>query len=105
MEPTVTVLPDRDGQRIVQCAGELDADTLAPLRAACATAHERGIERLVLDVRRVAFADSSFFNLLLALRQEHDVRLLGPLPHQLARLLEITGAHCLFDVQDETAAE
>lgn len=74
--PTVTALPDRDGQCAVRCVGGFDADTLAPLKAACDTAHERGIEHLVLDVRRVAFADSSILNLLLTLRQEHDV--VGP---------------------------
>ncbi|MFD8951946.1 STAS domain-containing protein [Streptomyces xanthophaeus] len=101
MEPTVKVLSARDGQRTVQCVGEFDADTLAPLQAACCTASSPGIERLVLDVRRVAFADSSFLNLLLTLRLEHDVQLVGPVPRQLARLLEMTGAHLLFDVQDD----
>ncbi|MGW6877405.1 STAS domain-containing protein [Streptomyces xanthophaeus] len=97
----MTILSDRDGQRTVQCAGEFDADTLAPLQAACATASGPRVEVLVLDVRRVAFADSSFLNLLLTLRLEHDVRLVGPVPRQLARLLEMTGAHLLFDVQDD----
>ncbi|MEU9109036.1 STAS domain-containing protein [Streptomyces xanthophaeus] len=101
----MTVLSDRDGQRTVQCAGEFDADTLAPLQAACATASDARVELLVLDVRRVVFADSSFLNLLLVLRREQAVRLVGPLPGQLARLLEMTGARLLFDVEDDVPAE
>ncbi|MFD5934131.1 STAS domain-containing protein [Streptomyces sp. NPDC060333] len=98
----MSVLPDRDGQRIVRCSGEFDADTLAPLKAAVDTAADFDIDRLVLDVRRVAFADSSFLNLLLAARGEHDVRLVGPVPRPLARLMEMTGAHLLFDVEEDT---
>ncbi|MFD7097091.1 hypothetical protein [Streptomyces xanthophaeus] len=57
---------------------------------------------MVLDVCRIAYASSSFLNLLLTLRLGHDVRLVGPVPRQLARLLEMTGAQLLFDVHDES---
>ncbi len=99
MEPTVSVLPDRDGQRIVRCSGEFDAETLAPLKAAVDTAADLDIDRLILDVRRVAFADSSLLNLLLAARREHDVRLVGLRPrgrhpHRPGRLGTVSRIMC-----------
>ncbi|MFD3762152.1 STAS domain-containing protein [Streptomyces sp. NPDC058622] len=107
MEPTtVTVLPDGDGQRVVRCAGVFDFSTLAPLRAACDTAvAEAGVERLVLDVRGVAFGDSTFLNLLLTLSGACDLRLLGPLPRQLARLLAVTGTGQVLTVEDAAAGQ
>ncbi|MER5567250.1 STAS domain-containing protein [Streptomyces goshikiensis] len=101
MEPTVTVLPDYDGLRVVQCSGEFDADTEGVLDAACDEAiAAAGVERLALDVRGVTFADSSFLNLLLRVHGVCDLLLLGPLPPQLARLLEMTGANLLFAIDD-----
>ncbi|MFF3215647.1 STAS domain-containing protein [Streptomyces sp. NPDC002886] len=104
MKPTVTVLPDRGGLRVVRCAGEFDADTEGQLQAACeAAVAASGVDRLALDVRGVTFADSSFLNLLLTVRAQCDLLLLGPLPRQLARLLEMTGANLLFAVDDGPA--
>ncbi|MFD3808591.1 STAS domain-containing protein [Streptomyces sp. NPDC058611] len=100
MESTVCVLPDRDGQRVVRCAGEFDLTTLAPLRAACDTAVAAGIDRLALDVREVTFGDSTFLNLLLAVGRECELRLVGPLPRQLARLLARTGTDQVLTVED-----
>ncbi|MFD3550267.1 STAS domain-containing protein [Streptomyces sp. NPDC058655] len=103
---TVTVLPDRDGQRVVRCAGEFDFSTLAPLQAVCDTAlAESGVERLVLDVREITFADSTFLNLLLTFHGACDLRLAGPLPRQLARLLAVTGTDQLLAVDDATAGK
>ncbi|OKI47480.1 hypothetical protein AMK15_35280 [Streptomyces sp. MJM1172] len=56
LETTVTVLPDREGLRMVQCAGEC------------------------------------------------DLRLMGPLPCQLARLLTLTGTNQVLSVDDDDAA-
>ncbi|MFF4324577.1 STAS domain-containing protein [Streptomyces sp. NPDC001568] len=104
MQPTVTVLPDRGGVRVVTCAGEFDADTQGLLRAACETACTAPeVVRLVLDVRGVTFADSSFLNLLLATHQKSDLTLMGPPPAQLARLLRMTGADQLFAIDDGPA--
>ncbi|MER6237974.1 STAS domain-containing protein [Streptomyces clavifer] len=101
---TVTVLPDRDGQRVLRCAGEFDFNTLAPLRAACDTAVTApGVERLVLDVRGVTFGDSTFLNLLLTLYRTCDLQLVGPLPRQLARLLAVTGVDRMLTIKDATA--
>ncbi|MFD5935517.1 hypothetical protein [Streptomyces sp. NPDC060333] len=45
----MTVLPDRDGRRVVRCAGDFDLTGLAPLQAACDTAVAAEIDQLVLD--------------------------------------------------------
>ncbi|MFD7096433.1 STAS domain-containing protein [Streptomyces xanthophaeus] len=104
METTVTVLPDRDGLRVVQCAGEFDYTHLAPLRTACETAFEAGVGRLVLDVRGVTFGDSTFLHLLLTCNDRCDLRLMGPLPPQLARLLTLTGTNQVLSVEDAAAS-
>ncbi|WP_404955580.1 STAS domain-containing protein [Streptomyces sp. 147326] len=101
LETTVTVLPDRDGLRVVQCAGEFDLTNLAPLRTACETALEAGIDRLVLDVRGIAFGDSTFLHLLLTYNDRCDLRLAGPLPRQLARLLTLTGTDQVLTIEDD----
>ncbi|WP_411104927.1 STAS domain-containing protein [Streptomyces sp. cmx-4-9] len=107
MEPTiVTVLSDRDGQRVVRCAGDFDFNTLAPLREACDTAVAAAdVHRLVLDVRDVTFGDSTFLNLLVTVAREAELRLLGPLPRQLARLLAVTGTDQFIPVDDASAGE
>ncbi|MFD3875888.1 STAS domain-containing protein [Streptomyces sp. NPDC058623] len=89
LETTVTVLPDHDGLRVVQCAGELDLTSLAPLRTVCDTAVAAGIDRLVLDVRGVTFGDSTFLNLLLTVNETCDLRLAGPLPRQLGSVAKV----------------
>ncbi|MFD6917341.1 STAS domain-containing protein [Streptomyces virginiae] len=104
LETTVTVLPDRDGLRVVQCAGEFDFTHLAPLRTACETAFEVGVGRLVLDVRGVTFGDSTFLHLLLTYNGRCDLRLMGPLPRQLARLLTLTGTDRVLSVEDAAAS-
>ncbi|MEU9419008.1 STAS domain-containing protein [Streptomyces sp. NPDC048272] len=104
MEPTVTVLPDHDGLRVLQCSGEFDADAEGGLDASCDEAiAAAGVERLALDVRGITFADSSFLNLLLRVHGACDLVLLGPLPPQLDRLLEMTGANLLFAIDDGPA--
>ncbi len=82
MEPTVTVLPDRDGLRVVRCASQFDLTNLAPLRTVCDTAVADGVDRLVLDVRGITFGDSTFLHLLLTVNDDCDL---------LGRLLTLTG--------------
>ncbi|MFD3875051.1 STAS domain-containing protein [Streptomyces sp. NPDC058623] len=96
-------MPDRDGQRVVRCAGEFDFSTLAPLQAVCdAAVTAAGVERLALDVRGITFGDSTFLNLLLTLNRAQDLRLVGPLPRQLARLLAVTGTDRVLTIEDAT---
>ncbi|MEU3724681.1 STAS domain-containing protein [Streptomyces sp. NPDC031705] len=97
----MTVRPEADGVCVVVCSGEFDLDTIGRLEAACER-EAGGATRLVLDVSGVEFADSSFLNLLIHLRNTRPLLLEGPLPHQLVRLLEMTGALALFEVRDNS---
>ncbi|MCX5584002.1 hypothetical protein [Streptomyces erythrochromogenes] len=45
------------------------------------------------------FADSSFLNALIRLRNTRPLTLRGPLPRQLRRMMEMTGALDLFDIR------
>ncbi|MFJ8208928.1 STAS domain-containing protein [Streptomyces sp. NPDC096033] len=73
-------------------------DTIGELRNAC---NEAGpADLLVVDVARVSFADSTFLNLLVQFRNTRPLALQGPLPHQLRRVMELTGALDLFEIRD-----
>lgn len=101
MEQQVEVRPDEDGVRVIVCVGEFDQDTLLPLRTSGArAAADLDVRRIVLDVSRVAFADSSMLNEMLLLLRTGRLVLAGPLPDQLARLLDLTQARDLFPVAD-----
>ncbi|MFD3330997.1 hypothetical protein [Streptomyces sp. NPDC058701] len=52
----------------------------------------------VLDVPRIAFADSSMLNLLV--RMLHTGRLVSPVPVQLGRLLDLTQVRDLLPTAD-----
>ncbi|MFE3579797.1 STAS domain-containing protein [Streptomyces vinaceus] len=84
-------------------SGEFDQDTIGLLQAAC-DRETAGCELLVLDVKDVSFADSSFLNTLIRLRNSRRLALAGPLPDQLHRLLELTGALPLFEVREGGAS-
>ncbi|MFG2988975.1 STAS domain-containing protein [Streptomyces sp. NPDC048257] len=98
--PKVTVRSEADGVYVVGCAGEFDQDTVGVLRAACER-EAADAKLLVLDIRNVVFADSSFLNTMLGLRNTRPLVLEGPLPDQLHRLLELTGALALFRMRDD----
>ncbi|MFE9633368.1 STAS domain-containing protein [Streptomyces sp. NPDC006463] len=100
----VTVRFEADGVCVVVCSGEFDLDTAAALVDACEK--EAGAARLlVVDVAQVAFADSAFLNVLLRLRSTRPMVLAGPLPSQFRRVLEITGALDLFEVQGDSGQD
>ncbi|MEV7446247.1 STAS domain-containing protein [Streptomyces sp. NPDC091204] len=95
----MTVRTKADGVRVVVCSGEFDLDTIGLLIEACdAAPASAGL--LVIDVRQLAFADSSFLNALIRLRNTRALVLQGPLPSQLRRMMEMTGALALFDIRD-----
>ncbi|MFB7784897.1 STAS domain-containing protein [Streptomyces vinaceus] len=54
----------------------------------------------MLDLKKVSFADSSFLNTLIHLRNTRRLALAGPLPEQPHRPLELTGALPLFEVRE-----
>ncbi|MEU8776857.1 STAS domain-containing protein [Streptomyces sp. NPDC048606] len=93
------------GAYVIHCAGEFDQDTVPDLTGVVAAVRDRaGAGRLVVDVRDVTFADSAFLNCLLGLRAAGELVLVGPLPAQLRRLLEITGALTLFTLAPSVRA-
>ncbi|MFE5724762.1 STAS domain-containing protein [Streptomyces erythrochromogenes] len=102
--PKVAVKPAADDAVVVICSGEFDMDTVGILAAACER-DAADAELLVLDVAWVAFADSSFLNELIRLRNTRQMVLAGPLPAQLRRMLEMTGALDLFQVRGHTTAD
>ncbi|MFF3013872.1 STAS domain-containing protein [Streptomyces sp. NPDC057939] len=105
-EQQVLVLPDRhDGVRVIVCAGEFDQRTLGPLSTVGAGAlAESAVSRIVLDVSRVTFADSSMLNEMFRLRRGSSLVLVGPLPATLDRVLELTQARELFRIADDIEA-
>ncbi|MER7759662.1 STAS domain-containing protein [Streptomyces sp. NPDC097619] len=96
--PSVTIATDATGEDVVVCVGEFDVDGLAALSRACAEQARPG-RGLTLDVVGLGFADSSFLNELVKWRRRGPVVLVGPLPGQLRRLLELTDTLALFDVR------
>ncbi|MFE2922164.1 STAS domain-containing protein [Streptomyces goshikiensis] len=105
MEQQVQAFPDEDGIRVIVCTGEFDQDTIAPLKAACAAAvDDPRVRRIVLDISALAFADSSMLNLMLRVRASGRLVLAGPLPRQLARILDLTSARELFAMADGIGA-
>ncbi|MEU6854501.1 STAS domain-containing protein [Actinacidiphila alni] len=82
--------------RIVAPHGDLDTDTLGPLRHTLTEAADAG-QVVVLDARGITFADSSFLNLLLSTHQRTDLRV-AAVPPQLARLLRIVGVDQVLKV-------
>ncbi|MFJ1567846.1 STAS domain-containing protein [Streptomyces erythrochromogenes] len=99
--PQVTVRAEADGVRVVVCSGEFDLDTTGLLVDAC-DIRPVPAGLLVVDVRQVAFGDSSFLNALIRLRNTRPLALRGPLPNQLHRMMEMTGALPLFEIRDTT---
>ncbi|MFD3717044.1 STAS domain-containing protein [Streptomyces sp. NPDC058674] len=105
-EQQVLTLPDQDdGARVIVCVGEFDQQTLHPFRAAgLAATADPTIRRVVLDVSRITFADSSMLNEMFRLLRSSRLVLVGPLPHSLARVLELTQAGPLFPTTDSIEA-
>ncbi|MFD3557562.1 STAS domain-containing protein [Streptomyces goshikiensis] len=97
----VQVPLDVDGVRVIVCVGDFDQDTLQPLKAACtAAADDPGVRRVILDVSRVTFADSTMLNLMLILMRTGRLVLVGPVSPRLGRVLDLTQARDLFPTTD-----
>ncbi|MER5807850.1 STAS domain-containing protein [Streptomyces sp. NPDC002033] len=93
------IRPDEAGVRVIVCAGEFDQETLGPLQEATdAALADRAVRRIALDITGVEFADSTLLNLLLRLRRSGRLVLIGPAPHRLNRLFDLTGAGDLFQM-------
>ncbi|MEV4940711.1 STAS domain-containing protein [Streptomyces zaomyceticus] len=97
--PKATVHAKADGVYAVSCSGEFGQNTIGQLAATC-DGIDAGAKLVVLDVKNVTFADSSFLNTLIRLRSSRRLVLQGPLPGQLYRLLQLTGALALFPLRN-----
>ncbi|MFE5720623.1 STAS domain-containing protein [Streptomyces erythrochromogenes] len=95
----MTVRSAADTGCVVVCSGEFDQDTVGLLQVTC-DRETAGEKLLVLDVKNVTFADSSFLNTLIRLRNSRPLALAGPLPDQMHRLLDLTGALALFEMHE-----
>ncbi|MER7515564.1 STAS domain-containing protein [Streptomyces sp. NPDC126499] len=85
------------GTWLLCAAGEFDSDTVGALREALADAQHAGAERILLDLSRVTFGDSTFLHeLLKAHYGPGRLVLVGPLTSQVRRLFELTGTLRLF---------
>ncbi|MEA2193336.1 MAG: anti-sigma factor antagonist [Solirubrobacteraceae bacterium] len=90
----VDVHPERDVVRVAP-AGELDLATVGELEAELRQLRDSGFERVVLDLRKLIFMDSTGVKLILAedrcaRENGHDFSLInGPPP--VRRILELTG--------------
>ncbi len=88
------------GVLVCTLTGDLDLDGAVTAGPALEQAARSGAPLMVVELSRVGFCDSSGLNLLLRIRTEAGevgtaLRLAGA-PHQLQRLLEITGADRVF---------
>ncbi|UUU38912.1 STAS domain-containing protein [Streptomyces sp. NBC_00162] len=95
-----------DGAVVLELAGELDHDTAQPLREALDEAVAQG-GRLLVDLTKLGFCDSTGLNVLLHSRltaQEAggSVELTG-LRGSVARMFHITGADGVFPVYADVA--
>lgn len=97
---SVAVHPDR-AYVVVAPAGELDMATVGPLERELAEMRDAGFAEIVLDLRGLAFIDSSGLNFLL---REHSAAQASGLSFRLIegseatrRLFDLTGTADEFD--------
>ncbi|GGU81329.1 hypothetical protein GCM10010275_15250 [Streptomyces litmocidini] len=84
---------------LLSASGEFDVDTIDCLRDALTAARQAGAERILLDLADVVFGDCAFLHeLVRAHRGSSRLVLVGPLPAQIRRLLELTGTYPLFRI-------
>lgn len=92
-----------DGIRVLTLAGEIDRDTGQPLRQALdATGTAR--PRIVVDLSRVTFMDSTGINILIAAHRSLTeaggwIRLAAP-TDAVMRLLQIVGVDAVIDCHE-----
>ncbi|GAA0589274.1 STAS domain-containing protein [Streptomyces crystallinus] len=91
------------GAAVLSLTGELDHDTVEPLRTALAQQIEAAPARIVVDCAGLRFCDSTGLNALLRARaaaaQTEGAEIeLAALQPPVARMFEITGADAVFRV-------
>lgn len=104
LEPfRIEVEPSRDVVRVVP-VGELDLASTDTLRQEIARLHEAGFNRLVLDLRRLRFMDSTGLRLILEIDADSrsdgwDFSLVRG-PEAIQRLFEVTNLTDRLDFVD-----
>jgi anti-sigma B factor antagonist len=101
-----------DGIQVFELTGSLDIATSPAVRAALVSASERGDHRLIVDLHRVDFLDSTGLGALIGAQRRAkefggEVRLAAK-EGQILRLLRITGLLKVFAVYatlEEAAAD
>ena len=105
---TVTDHDLPDGTTVLIAAGEIDRDSSKDLRDAAARAARRGHHRLILDLSKVTFCDSSGLSLFIDLHRQTGagggwLRLAGP-QADLRSMLRVTHLDHLFALYDTVEA-
>ncbi len=98
-ELRVDVIPAR-AEVIVVPAGEIDVHTVPRVAGAVQDLRASGFDRVVIDLRRVGFIDSSGLGMLLGLREDakrdgHLLELIAG-PDSVHRVFELTATTPLF---------
>ncbi|MEU3186773.1 STAS domain-containing protein [Streptomyces sp. NPDC006923] len=83
---------------VVTLAGEVDVDVAPEIELAISDAGRFGARRVVIDLSRMTFADSTVLHLLLAAARRYELRIVGPLRPSVRRLLDVTGTAGRFPV-------
>ncbi|MEV6551043.1 STAS domain-containing protein [Streptomyces sp. NPDC051597] len=81
--------------QLVQVTGEVDIETAPALEYALLCARE---QRIVVDLSGCGFGDCALLTVLLRARRRGELVLAGPLPAQLQRLFDLTGATTAFTI-------
>lgn len=100
---SVHVVPNRSEVAVVP-AGELDLSCADQLEREVEGLWAVGFDRVVVDLRRLAFIDSAGLQVLMNLRNAarrdgRDLKLV-PGPWSVERIFEVTGTRGLFDWRD-----
>lgn len=100
---SITVVPDRAEVAVVP-VGELDLATSDGLEHEIRDLRFAGFDRIVVDLRRVSFIDSTALRVLMVFRNDakrdgHSF-IVVPGPPSVQRIFEITGTRSLFDWRD-----
>lgn len=95
----------QDEVAVVTVSGEVDLYTAPQLRDELVGALEGGARRLVIDMSRVEFCDSTGISVLLsamkrARDEEGDLELVAPKP-AVTKVLEVTGLDEVFTIHQD----
>jgi anti-sigma B factor antagonist len=93
------IAADSSGVTVLELSGEIDISTVGRIREAIEPMMTDPPGRIVFDLARLRFIDSSGLTLLLAVAERvPEVELRHPSP-LVRKLIEITGVTDLFDIR------